>query len=171
VGSFSAAKISFDDPIALSSLHDGRGAQFRGVTFAGAALVAGIVSRSTKSSFFATFSGKKSYSKFEGLFKTTTEPQTCLAASVDGSKVASGTADGSVTVFGLSESFKFRKLMQTQPHTFFVSSVCFSPDAGHILSSSGDRSLMIQKVQPQLNYPLWIALLSLLVLILAMYLK
>jgi len=170
VGWFSAAEVSFSAAVELSTLHDGRGAQFRGVTFAGDSLVVGIVSRGSKASYFATFSGSKSFGKFEGLFKTTAEPQTCIAASADGKLVASGTADGSVTVFGL-DKHKFHRVMKTSPHTFFVSSVMFSPDGSHVLSSSGDRSLMIQKVRGEPNYAMWILIISLIVLLLAIYLK
>jgi WD40 repeat protein len=97
------------------------------------------------------------------------DPQTCLCASSDGEWIGTGTAEGSVSVFSAQSG---RRVMTTKPHSFFVSGVCFSPDAKHVLSVSGDCSLRIRPVvQEKRGLTFWIILLSILVLVLAIFLR
>lgn len=97
------------------------------------------------------------------------DPQTCLCASSDGDLIATGTAEGSVSVFSAQTG---RRVMTTKPHSFFVSGVCFSPDGKHVLSVSGDCSLRARPVvQEKGGMTLWVVVLSLIVLLIAMFLK
>ena len=57
--------------------------------------------------------------------------------------------------------------MSTKPHSFFVSGLAFSPDSTHVLSCSGDRTLVVQAVVQQQRPRNILALISLLVLLLA----
>ncbi len=88
--------------------------------------------------------GGAAFGELQRVFATGHEPQTCLCASQDGSLLAAGSAEGAVSVWSLKHGPEL--VMQTRPHSFFVSGVCFSPDGTHVLSVSGDRSLQTQLV-------------------------
>ncbi len=145
-----------------------RGAQLRGLAFAGTSsapvIAVGAVSRPEKRSQIVLVGGAR-YEEVARPVNTGNEPQTCLCSSQDGSLLATGTAEGSVAVYSVKGSM--RLVMMTRPHSFFVSGVCFSPDGTHVLSVSGDRSLLVQLVVQRTNRgTLGVALLLALLLLL-----
>jgi WD40 repeat protein len=150
-----------------------KGAQLRGAAFAGTpgapVLAVGAVSRPEKRSQVALVGGA-AYGEVQRVFSMGNEPQTCLCASQDGSLLAVGTAEGTVSVWSLKRGPEL--VMTTRPHSFFVSGVCFSPDGTHVLSVSGDRTLQTQLVVARAsrrNAAGLLLLLALLILLLAVY--
>ncbi len=149
-----------------------RGAQLRGLAFAGTSsapvIAVGAVSRSEKRSQIVLVGGAR-YEEVTRPVDTGNEPQTCLCASQDGSLLATGTAEGTVAVYSIKG--RMRLVMSTRPHSFFVSGVCFSPDGTHVMSVSGDRSLLTQPVVQRTHRgTVGVAvLLALLLLLLAVY--
>ena len=151
------------------------GAQLRGVAFAGTSgapvVAVGVVSRQEKRSQVALVGGP-GFSQVLRVFSTSNDPQTCLCASHDGSLLAAGTAEGAVSVWSLRQDPEL--VMQTRPHTFFVSGVCFSPDGTHVLSVSGDRSLQTQLIVRRTSHrgtAGLLLLLALLVLAVALFVR
>lgn len=95
------------------------------------------------------------------------DASTSVKTSSDGKWVAIGTANGVVIVYS---AHTLRRIMSHQPHSFFVSGVCFSPQGEAVISCSGDRTVHIQPVVVQRNtWWLILFILSLVVLAVAFF--
>lgn len=138
--------------VSFGSHHQARHADatFRGCAWAGADsapfLVVGSVSRAARNSWLCCYGGPE----FERLVSCEALPYalTAVTSSQDGRLVGCGSAEGHVAVYSVTGGV-LSWVMTTNPHTFFVSGVCFSPDASHVLSCSGDRALFKQLVVQQ----------------------
>ena len=152
------------------------GAQWRGGGLTrDSKLILGSFVRNVKSksimSHLAIFDISRKSVELKASVQSSQEPQTCVVLSADDSLVACGSSEGSVSIFSLRAKGKIQWLMNSQPHTFFVSGLCFSPDGSHVLSCSGDKSLVIQPVVQQQHLRHLLALFSLLVLLVAILFK